>query len=92
MDILQVDSPLRLKVEDVRHDYQRFMPLFSVYQNLFKILVKFNLRDDEQPEAAVLGQQGSSASGLLDVYRYGWLFILYFSGIYIEDLYRFDLH
>ena len=76
LEVLDIGASLKKKVEAVHHDYQTFMPLFHSYQNLFTIVLKFQFTENQND---ILNQQ----SGLLDIFRYGWLFILYFSGISI---------
>lgn len=77
-DNVQAPETLRTRFNIVYESYQWHDSLFSYYQSIFRVLLKFDYND-----SVPTGQP----SPLLEPFRYGWVFLLYCQSI----LFHFEI-
>lgn len=74
--LLQADPVILERAQMMSQSYRDHVSLFAAFTRVFEIIFKF---DFQQSSTEPLSQ--ATASPLLDIFRYTWLFLLYTQGI-----------
>ncbi|KAJ3371049.1 Retinoblastoma-like protein 1 [Kappamyces sp. JEL0680] len=78
--LLQADPVILERAQMMSQSYRDHVSLFAVFTRVFEIIFKF---DFQQSSTEPLSQ--ATASPLLDIFRYTWLFLLYTQGNLVEQ-------